>query len=321
MPAGFVQLIYRTSHADGAKLVSHPLLGATGYTGARHAGLTLKEAADKAGNPIYLELSSINPLYILPGALDERQDSIVDEFVTSALMGTGQFCTNPGLVVLKAGESADRFVKAVAEKYSKAPVGTLLGDSTESSLRAGIVALQQAGAEVVVGNQPVENGRCCFSNTLLKASGEAFLANPHGLQAEAFGNATLVITARDEQQMIEITRQLEGNLTGSVYSHTGGVDDAIYDKLVPELRRKVGRLLNDKMPTGVAVSPAMNHGGPYPSTGHPGFTAVGIPAAIRHFGVLQCFDNVRPQRLPDILRDDVEVPGVWRLIDGKWQLG
>ena len=99
MPGGFVQLIYRTSHEDGAKLVSHPQIGATGYTGSRQAGLYLKAAADAAGKPIYLELSSVNPVFILPGALAERGDALVDEFTGSCLMGTGQFCTNPGIVV------------------------------------------------------------------------------------------------------------------------------------------------------------------------------------------------------------------------------
>ena len=111
---------------------------------------------------------------------------------------------------------------------------------------------------------------------------------------------------------------LEGNLTGSIYSHTGGDDDEMYDVLAPRLRARVGRLLNDKMPTGVAVSPAMNHGGPFPATGHPGFTAVGIPASIRRFALLQCYDNVRPHRLPASLRDRNPNGNMWRLIDGAW---
>jgi len=100
-----------------------------------------------------------------------------------------------------------------------------------------------------------------------------------------------------------VLSHLEGNLTGGIYSDTTGKDDALYEKLSPLLRLRVGRLLNDKMPTGVAVTPAMNHGGPFPATGHPGFTAVGIPAAMRRFAMLQCFDNVRPHRLPAALRD------------------
>jgi NADP-dependent aldehyde dehydrogenase len=111
---------------------------------------------------------------------------------------------------------------------------------------------------------------------------------------------------------------LEGNLTGCIYSDSSGSDDVAYDELEPKLRKKVGRLLNDKMPTGVAVSPAMNHGGPYPATGHPGFTAVGIPAAIRRFTALECYDNVRPQRLPAVLRDESPNGVIWRMIDGRW---
>jgi NADP-dependent aldehyde dehydrogenase len=111
---------------------------------------------------------------------------------------------------------------------------------------------------------------------------------------------------------------LEGNLTGCIYSAADGSDDVAYDQLAPVLRNKVGRLLNDKMPTGVAVSPAMNHGGPFPATGHPGFTAVGIPGAMLRFGMLQCYDAVRQHRLPEILRDDYKGP-TQRLIDGSWQ--
>ena len=109
----------------------------------------------------------------------------------------------------------------------------------------------------------------------------------------------------------------EGNLTGTIYSDREGGDDALYARVERHLRRRVGRLLNDKMPTGVAVTPAMNHGGPYPATGHPGFTAVGIPGSVRRFAMLECYDNVREPRLPAELRD--RNPGsVWRQIDGAW---
>ena len=113
---------------------------------------------------------------------------------------------------------------------------------------------------------------------------------------------------------------LEGNLTGSFYSDTGGTDDALYARLEPLLRPRVGRLLNDKMPTGVAVSPAMNHGGPFPATGHPGFTAVGIPASLRRFAALECYDNVRAARLPASLGDKNPNGAMWRLIDGRFTL-
>jgi 2,5-dioxopentanoate dehydrogenase len=149
MPAGFVHLIYRTDHADGEKLVSHPLIGATGYTGARQTGLVLKAAADRAGKPIYLELSSINPVVILPGALAERSAAIVDEFAGSCLMGTGQFCTNPGLVVLVAGAETEAFVESVRTKFDAAPVGTLLGEGVLKHLEQG--ETPAAGKDSVIG--------------------------------------------------------------------------------------------------------------------------------------------------------------------------
>ena len=109
--------------------------------------------------------------------------------------------------------------------------------------------------------------------------------------------------SRDTSQTIAIIKQLEGNLTGVIYSDSTGQDDAAYDAIEPHLRQRVGRLINDRMPTGVAVSPAMNHGGPFPATGHPGFTAVGIPTSIQRFAALHCYENVRPERLPAAFRD------------------
>jgi NADP-dependent aldehyde dehydrogenase len=297
------------------------LLGATGYTGSRGAGLALKEAADRAGKPIYLELSSINPVLILPGSLNERLEDIADEFTTSCLMGAGQFCTNPGLVVLRAGAQTDRFLEAVRGRFERAPAGTLLSAGVEQNLRAGIVALQQAGAQVVTGNRAIDAGRFCHANTLLKVSGDQFLANARGLQEEAFGNCSLLVIAESDEQLLQVAQQLEGNLTGGFYTDKAGSDDALYDRLEPIVRQRVGRLLNDKMPTGVAVSPAMNHGGPFPATGHPGFTAVGIPASLTRFAMLQCFDNVRPHRLPATLRDKNPNGRMWRLIDGRWTTG
>ncbi len=317
MPNGFVQLIYRTSHHDGCQLVSHPKMGGCGYTGARETGLTLKRAADEAGKPIYLELSSINPVVILPGALAERLDALVDEFSSSCLMGAGQFCTNPGLVLLLADESTDKFVNAVASKFDAAPAGTLLGEGVLKHLKSGVDTLVKAGAERLTSGETQASDRICHANTLLRVTGAAFLNNSHALQTEAFGNCSLIVIAQDEAELQRVLGCLEGNLTGSIYTATNGADDNTYNRITPLLRQKVGRLLNDKMPTGVAVSSAMNHGGPFPATGHPGFTSVGIPAAIRRFAMLQCYDNVRKQRLPALLRDE-NPTGACRLIDGRW---
>jgi NADP-dependent aldehyde dehydrogenase len=171
---------------------------------------------------------------------------------------------------------------------------------------------------MVAGGSAVEGPSCRYANTLLRASAAQFLASPAELQREAFGNATLVVVAKDVAELAAVLGHVEGSLTGCIYSARSGADDAAYDTLAPILREKVGRLLNDKMPTGVAVSPAMNHGGPFPATGHPGFTSVGIPAALTRFAALHCYDGVRQERLPDILRDQTSNPLTWRLIDGAW---
>jgi NADP-dependent aldehyde dehydrogenase len=318
MPDAIVQLIYRTDHATGERLVSDPRVGSTGYTGSRAAGLKLKAAADAVGKPIYLELSSVNPVVILPGALTERRDEIADEYKASGLMGTGQFCTNPGMVILMSGPEGDAFVDAVKKRYAEAPVGTLLSASVERSLGENLAVLKKAGAEEVLGGSLGCGAGYSCANTVLKVDGSQFLGNPELFQTEAFGNAALFVMAADLGQACEILGQLEGNLTGCVYSARSGADDAAYDQVAEVLRPKVGRLINDKMPTGVAVSPAMNHGGPFPATGHPGFTAVGIPGSLLRFAMLECYDNVRPTRLPAALADRNPNGTMWRQIDGKW---
>jgi NADP-dependent aldehyde dehydrogenase len=321
LPPATVQLLYRTSHADGERLVSDPRTGATGYTGSRAAGLKLKAAADAAGKPIYLELSAVNPVVILPGALAERGKALVDEFVASSLMGTGQFCTNPSLVLLVAGDATEQFVAAVKERFEAAAPTPLLSAGVAKTLAESVETLKAAGARIVTGGTPVSGAGCRFSNTLLRASAAEFLKQPGKLQTEAFGNAALFVVASDEKELAASMTHLEGSLTGGFYSDTKGADDALYNRLEPLLRPRVGRLLNDKMPTGVAVTAAMNHGGPYPSTGHPGFTAVGIPASLRRFAMLQCFDQVRPDRLPPVLRDEPPNDRVARLVDGEWRRG
>jgi len=178
--------------------------------------------------------------------------------------------------------------------------------------------LCQAGAKTLVGNTPGGGEGYSFANTLLSVTGKRFLNAAETFQTEVFGNASLLVIAEDFDQARQIIDSLEGNLTGCIYSDPGGSDDANYDRIAFRLRPKVGRLLNDKMPTGVAVSAAMNHGGPYPATGHPGFTAVGIPASLTRFAALQSFDNVRPHRLPPALHDKNPNGMMWRRIDGAW---
>lgn len=318
LPAGSIQLLYRMSGEDGLKMMRDPRLASVGFTGSKSAGLRIKQACDAVGKPVYLEMSSINPVVMLPGALQERGEALSQEFSGSCMMGAGQFCTNPGLVLLIAGKETSEFIGRVRDAFAAAPGGTLLSPGVKEAALSGITTVQSAGAELLVGGGPVEeNGRIGIQNTLLQVTSETFLRQPEALQTEMFGPVSLMVVAKDVAEAEQVLSHMEGNLTGSVYSSQSGADDEYYAILAPLLRRKVGRLLNDKMPTGVAVSPAMNHGGPFPATGHPGFTAVGIPASLRRFSALHCYDGVRPERLPASLQDGNPM-GAWRYVDGQW---
>lgn len=317
LPAATLQLLYHMEPEVGERLVSDLRLAATSFTGSRSAGLRLKRAADAAGRLIYVELSSINPVVILPGALEERPQEIADEFCNSALMAGGQFCTNPGLVILVASEESEAFVREAARQFAERPAGRLMSAEIVAALERGVAALRGSGAELVAAGASANDEGFSHANSLLRVSASRFLEQPSVFQTEVFGNASLVVLASSLDEVASVIAQLEGNLTGCIYSAKNGADDQAYALIARILRPRVGRLLNDKMPTGVAVSPAMNHGGPFPASGHPFFTAVGMPASIRRFSMLQCFDGVRQQRLP-LLLQDANPSLAWRLIDGQW---
>ncbi|HUA80477.1 MAG TPA: aldehyde dehydrogenase family protein [Dyella sp.] len=316
LPPAAVQMLYHFDNALGLALAGDTRLGAIGFTGSRAGGLALKRAADKSGVPIYAELSSVNPVFLLPGALAERGDGLAQEFFASCTMGSGQFCTNPGIVIVPAGEHGDAFVAAATKLFAEAEPKVLFSHGVQQNLVHAVAGLRNAGAQRLTGGNTGEGYR--FQPTLLSVSGDVFVARAPELQAEAFGPVSLIVRAADTRAMQRIAASFEGNLTGTIYRAADGGDDATWQALAPILRTKVGRLIANKMPTGVAVSAAMNHGGPYPSTSHPGFTSVGMPASIRRFAMLQSYDNVPEALLPAELRDR-NPGGVQRLIDGTWR--
>ncbi len=317
LPKSLIQMIYHVLPEDGLRLAAHPDVGALAFTGSRMSGLALKQAADKAGNPIYLEMSGINPVVLLPNALKERNNEIAEELSTSCALGVGQFCTNPGLILLLERPQGLEFIELLARKLEVLQPGYMVSRLALKAWRKALTGLQRYGAEIVSKDRE-ERDKGMASPTLLRVSGQKFITHSDFLQSEAFGPSTLTVLCSSFKEMLEITAKLEGNLTGAIYSHSGSEDDALYEQIEPLLRNKVGRLLNDKPPTGVAVSPAMFHGGPYPSTGHPGFSSVGIPRSLLRFSALQCYDHVRAHRLPPELRDKNPTGSMWRFIDGRW---
>jgi NADP-dependent aldehyde dehydrogenase len=316
LPLAAVQMLYHFDHAIGARLAGDPRLGAIGFTGSRAGGLALKAAADAVGVPAYVELSSVNPVFLLPGALAERGAALAQEFFASCTMGSGQFCTNPGVVIVPRGEEGDAFVTAATALFAGAAPGVLFSRGVLEHLQHGIATLRAAGAEVLAGGDAATPGYR-HAPTLLSVDAAQFLREPKPLQTEAFGPCSLLVRANDLAQMVAVAEAFDGNLTGTVYAAAEGADEEGWTRIARALRPRVGRLIGNRMPTGVAVSPAMNHGGPYPSTGHPGFTAVGMPAAIRRFSALHCYDHVPEHHLPADLRDR-NPGGVARCIDGHW---
>jgi alpha-ketoglutaric semialdehyde dehydrogenase len=302
LPPATVQMVYNVNAETGLRLVGDSRVGAVAFTGSKTSGLRLKHAAEDAGRPIYLEMSSLNPVVFLPHGMQEHFQRWAGELVDSCTAGAGQFCTRPNLVFIFEVAAAENFLREVSTAFDSREPQPLLSSAVREQLHAALVAIQAAGATVITGAHYLPGASYRYANTLLQVDGNTFLSTAVEFQRETFGNAVLVVTVESEAQLLEALDHLEGNLTGSIYSAASGSDDDLYTRVAPVLRRKVGRLLNDKMPTGVAVSPAMNHGGPYPATGHPGFTAVGFPASITRFAALQCYDNVRQDRLPLYLR-------------------
>jgi len=280
LPAAAIQMLYHIESGSSQRLVGQGSIGAVGFTGSRVGGLALKALADAAGVPFYAEMSSVNPVFLLEGALSERGPALAQEFFTSCTMGSGQFCTNPGLLLVPHGAAGDAFIAEASARFANAPAQVLFSAEGKQHFTAAVAALETAGAcRIAGGNAPQRPGHW-VQPTLLMADGESFLTAPLRLQTEAFGPASLIVRSGSHEQTLAIARLLEGNLSATFYRAADGRDDALAFALVPILRPRSGRLIVNKMPTGVAVSPAMHHGGPYPATSHPGFTAVGMPAAI-----------------------------------------
>ncbi|MGN7833817.1 aldehyde dehydrogenase family protein [Pseudoxanthomonas sp. 22568] len=317
LPAASVQMLYQLPEALGLRAAGDARIGAVAFTGSRAAGVALKRAADAAGVLFYGELSSINPVLMLPGALAARAETLAQELLSSCTLGAGQFCTNPGLVLVPEGNDGDVFVDTARRGFAEAPEGLLLSRGGQRHLRAAVEALIAAGATPLAGGGVASGGGFRCRPVLLSVDGERFLAAADALQREAFGPVTLLVRVRDPAQMDAIIRTLEGQLTGTIYLAEDGSDADLWRQLAPPLRAKVGRLIANRMPTGVAVSAAMNHGGPWPSASHPGFSSVGMPGAIRRFAALHSYDQVPDALLPAPLRN--RNPGrVPRLVDGSW---
>jgi alpha-ketoglutaric semialdehyde dehydrogenase len=311
LPAGVFSLLTGTGNALGQALVAHPAIQAAGFTGSRAGGLALMAVAASRPQPIpvYAEMSSINPLFLLPAALSARAEQIGAGFAASLTMGVGQFCTNPGLVLALDGPDLSRFIDSATTSLHAAPAGTMLTPGIAASYRGGVDALAGHAAVATLAQNAHEEGKGAAA--LFRTTGAAFLAE-HALHGEVFGPSALVVVCRDVAELLAVTEVLEGQLTATLQIDEG--DYAAAATLLPALERKVGRILVNGFPTGVEVSTAMVHGGPFPATSDGRSTSVGTGAILRYLRPV-CYQNMPQALLPAVLRDD-QAAGVWRRVDG-----
>ena len=299
LPPATVQYIHHCEAPDGFDLVRHPAVAAVGFTGGRTAGLAIKRVADEVGTPAYLEMSSVNPVFASIDADSPEVEALADAWVGSITLGAGQFCTKPGMLVVVGEAAAVALGTVVASKLADAAPGVLFSERGRSEFVAGVEAFEAAGARRRCGGRSIDQG-WRVEPTLLEVDRDTAVRRWSTLSQEIFGPAGVLVRVDTMASAVELARSFEGQLTATVWSaEDDGVD---WRPLVDVLRPRCGRLLERKMPTGVAVVPSMVHGGPYPATGHPGFTSVGLPASIERFSAPRCWDGVSETLLPPWLR-------------------
>jgi NADP-dependent aldehyde dehydrogenase len=259
-------------------------------------------------------MSSINPCFVLPGALAARAEAVATGFVESLTLGVGQFCTNPGLVVVLDGPQRQTFIDAAAKALEKKGAQTMLTAGIASAYRDGVS--KRAGVEGVtrVAQGASTDAHHSALPELFATTKAQFLAAPP-LEDEIFGPTSLIVTCANIDEMIELAEHLEGQLTATLQMERDDVELA--RKLLPTLERKAGRILANGFPTGVEVSHAMVHGGPFPATSDPRSTSVGT-LAIERFLRPVCYQDLPDELLPQAVQDENPL-NLWRLRDGAFE--
>ncbi len=313
LPGGVFSLLFAEGRAIGQALVSDPRVKAVGFTGSRAGGTALMKIAQQRAEPIpvYAEMSSINPVILLPGALADRAEAIAAEFAASLSLGAGQFCTNPGLVLAIEGAALDRFAAAAAEAVSAQSGAGMLTPGIHAAYGRATARLDQhTRVQTLARGKP--GGAYGCQSVLFRTTADDLLADAE-LREEVFGAAALIVSCADLASLAHVIESLEGQLTASI--HLSEADHAGARSLLPLLERKVGRILVGGFGTGVEVGHAMVHGGPYPATADGRSTSVGS-LAIRRFLRPVCYQDLPQSLLPDALRDGNPL-GLPRLFDGK----
>lgn len=313
LPAGLFSMVHGRSHQVGNALVSHPATSAVGFTGSQGGGVALWRVANERPVPIpvFAEMGSVNPIFILPGALANRGEEIATGLAASIRLSVGQFCTSPGVIAFVKGAGGDSFCSTLGDQLCSEAAGTMLHEGISTSYQQGRQRLASMSGVETLAEGPREDGPCAASAALLKVEGSRFIDEP-GLSEEVFGPTTLLVACDDIVEMLEVARSIEGQLTATV---DGDGDELMeHQALVHLLEERSGRLVFGGVPTGVEVGEAIQHGGPWPATTDSRFTSVGT-AAIARFLRPICYQNCPQDLLPAELRDGVQT--IPRVVDGK----
>jgi len=312
LPDGVFSLLYGAGTDIGMALVADPRIKAVGFTGSRNAGIALTQAAQARLEPIpvYAEMSSINPVYLFPAALQARGEALAQGFVASLTQGAGQFCTNPGLVIAVAGSALDAFIATATQLLRGCAAQTMLTPGIFHAYQTGVSTLAEH-ARIAAKGQAADGPNQGQAHVFVTPAHD-FLRNQH-LQAEIFGAASLVVVCASEDEVRQVSEHLEGQLTATLHLDDGDVASA--KALLPVLERKAGRLLVNGWPTGVEVCDAMVHGGPFPATSDSRSTSVGTAAILRFLRPV-CYQDFPDGLLPRALQQGNPLQ-LRRLLDGE----
>jgi NADP-dependent aldehyde dehydrogenase len=317
MPDGVFSMLHGAGHEVGLELVRHPLTKAVGFTGSLKAGRALFDAAAARPNPIpvYAEMGSINPVFVLPGALKERGEAIAGGLAQSVTLGAGQFCTNPGLVVGLQDEHTQHLIEKTADLIAKTPPATMLTAGICRTYAEGIEKFRKiAGVHIAGQSQAAADREKTQASAVVFATDAGTFLTNYQLGEEVFGPSTLIVRCNSGAELEEVARSLEGHLTATIHGTDQDLEQ--FKPLITILETKVGRLLFNGFPTGVEVCPSMHHGGPYPATTDVRSTSVGT-AAIQRFARPICYQNFPQTALPVELQNRNK-RNLWRLVDNKF---
>jgi NADP-dependent aldehyde dehydrogenase len=315
MPDGTFSMVHGKSVEVGMAIVNNSFIKGIGFTGSYRGGKALFDAASRRPEPIpvYAEMGSTNPIFILPGALKEKREEIVRGLTASVTLGVGQFCTNPGLVFIEKSEYSDFFKNAAIKSFEKTISGVMLTSAIQEAYEQGTKRLSVLNRVELLAEGQVQGNGFQGKPALMLTTATKFISD-HQLEKEVFGPSTLIVAADEKSELLKIAENLSGHLTTTVWASDN--DLANYQELVDILKAKAGRLIINGFPTGVEVSHAMIHGGPFPATTDSRSTSVGT-SAIRRFTRPVCFQNFPDEHLPDELKNDNPLK-IWRLVDGEF---